>query len=120
MAGMSLFGIAARFAAASAGANVAGQLVNKSMAPNHQVPVWQHAKGDTFLVLIQNRRAGHPESYELHAIENGHDRVVGFYGTSYPAAMAGCQQWHGCLSTAARCWPGCSYRWTAARDDRQI
>ncbi len=91
---MSLFGVAARFAAASAGASVAGQLVNKSMAPNHQVPVWQHAKGDTFLVLIQNRRAGHPESYELHAIENGHDRVVGFYGTSYPAAMGGCQQWH--------------------------
>jgi hypothetical protein len=20
--------------------------------------------------------------------------VVGFYGTSYPAAMGGCQQWH--------------------------
>jgi len=94
---MSLFGTAARFAAASAGASVAGQLVNKSMAPNHQVPVWQHAKGDTFLVLIQNRRAGHPETYELHAIENGHDRTVGFYGTSYPAAMGGCQQWHAYL-----------------------
>jgi hypothetical protein len=39
MVGMSLFGIAARWAAASAGASVAGQLVNKSMAPNHQVPV---------------------------------------------------------------------------------
>lgn len=89
---MSLIGIGLRFAAASAGANVAGQLVNKSMAPNHQQPVWHYENGGTYLVLMQNRRTGHTETYELHAIENGHDRTVGWYPT-YPESMARCQEW---------------------------
>jgi hypothetical protein len=87
-----LFNTALRFGAASAGANVANQVVARGMAPTKSAPAWTNTVGETVVTLMRHTKYGRADWYVLHVIENGSSRAVGSY-PSYPEALAGIQTW---------------------------